>query len=442
MRNFTRFELGEFMRVETEKMVVTTALLFLAVASLWSHFALGTLVLQPSVYLAIVLIHGCGFLALKMRRLEPLLIVAALLSLEFYFKNCFVDFQVPYLPIAPVFFLVSAVTLTGYRRGKLGMAAGRWALGWASAFYWTSFQGEHRQAMSLGSPLTIGVLFSFVFFVAFFIAVEIFGRRFAKASEQLGPRQRYDDKRIHASKLQTLGELAASIAHEINTPLTSIKGYNHQFKMELLESEKPDTSLLVNFSERIAFNLDRVAQITKVLRSFSRDSSKEEMGVVSLKEVFDDTLTLLKHHLKSSGVDLVTDVATADVYVRGNLVQLSQLLVNLLSNARDACLQSTQKRIIMGYSVSGSVVQMWVEDTGSGISEEIKEEVFRPFFTTKSVGAGTGLGLYISQLIAEKHATKLKYECPKNEAGEILGTRFYLELQLVNVAQQGSTQAA
>jgi len=442
MKNFTRVELGEYMRFESEKMVLSTALLFLGVASFWSHFALGSLLLQPKIFGILFLIHACGFLALKLPRLRRMLSFVSLFSLEVYFRNCFIDFEVPFLPMAPVFFVVSAVTLTGHRRGELKWALLRWIVGWGSAVYWSTQSSHNTLPLSWNSPVMVGAFCSFLFFFAFFSAVEIFGRRFSKASLALGSRNDYDDKRIHASKLQTLGELAASIAHEINTPLTSIKGYNHQFKMELTESEKPDKSLLVNFSERIAFNLDRVAQITKVLRSFSRDSSREEIGTVSLKEVFEDTLTLLKHHLKAGGMDLVTDIPKEDVKVRGNLVQLSQLLVNLLTNARDACLESKTRKILMGFSIIEEKVQIWVEDTGPGISEELAAEIYRPFFTTKSAGSGTGLGLYISQLIAEKHSTKLKFECPKNEKGEVLGTRFYLDLERVGTNATKENQAA
>jgi signal transduction histidine kinase len=443
MKNYTRSELGVLMRLESEKVVMLTAFLFLTVASLWSHLALGPVILQPSLYLALLLIHGAGFVSQKMKNLERFLITVSMLAVIFYFRNCFVNLRVPFLPIAPVFFIVSAVTLTGYGQSKYFQAALRWAFGWGCAFYFTSFHGTEPQALTARSPLFFGMLISFLFFVSFFLAVEIFGRRLEGASAALGARQDYGDKRIHASKLQTLGELAASIAHEINTPLTSIKGYNYQFKSELTETENPDKALLMNFSDRIAFNLDRVAQITKVLRSFSRDSSREEIGVISLREVFDDTLTLLKHHLRSSGIDLVTDMAQEDVFVRGSLVQLSQLLVNLLTNARDALKDSKQKRIIMGFSSHTQQVQMWVEDTGPGIPENIREEVFRPFFTTKGSSSGTGLGLYISQLIAEKHSTQLKFECPKNvETGEMLGTRFYVELQRVSAPAQASKKAA
>jgi signal transduction histidine kinase len=441
MTTYSRAEIWEQLRQESEVLVLGTALLFLTFASLWSQFALGSLMAESSIYLAWLLIHGSSFLALKYRKLETIMMIAAFLALQLYFKNSLIDFQAPFLPMAPVFFLVSAVTLTGYRGERWKRSASLAFLSWASVFAWSlTLSPEAQAAQKL--PFFIGALLSFILFGAFFGSVAFFSKKMASLVSTLGPRSEYSDKRIHASKLQTLGELAASVAHEINTPLTSIKGYVHQFKMELSESETLDRAMLLNFSERINFNLNRVAQITKVLRNFSRDPNHEVMQSTSLKDVFHDTLTLMKHHVKAEGVDLQVDIPDDDIKVSGSLVQLSQLLVNLLSNAKDACLQSPLRKIVLGFAKKGDQVEVWVEDSGPGIPVAIQENVFRPFFTTKEVGKGTGLGLHISQLIAERHNSQLNYTCPLDENGKPLGTRFFLTLNVLAVVSSSGSEAA
>jgi two-component system NtrC family sensor kinase len=135
---------------------------------------------------------------------------------------------------------------------------------------------------------------------------------------------------------------------------------------------------------------------------------------------------LTKHHIKSQGIELKVDIPSADLSVRGNFVELGQVLVNLLTNAKDACRRSERKKISVGFGERDNQIVLWVEDTGSGIREEIAKEVFKPFFTTKEVNKGTGMGLYISRIIARRHRADLNFQNVKDSSGRTLGTRFEL----------------
>jgi C4-dicarboxylate-specific signal transduction histidine kinase len=144
----------------------------------------------------------------------------------------------------------------------------------------------------------------------------------------------------------------------------------------------------------------------------------------------------MKHQLKSLGMELKVDYDSSDFQVIGNFTELSQILMNLLSNARDAVRDSELKIISMGFKDEGEEVHVWVQDTGRGVSSEYAEELFKPFFTTKAHQEGTGLGLYISKIIADRNLARLSFECIKDRHGRMLGTRFSLYLKNKSVNSQ------
>lgn len=436
----SRAELGHSIRHEAADLVLGAALLFIAAGSLWAHFALGGLFLEPALLTCWFLMHGTGFLALRWRRLEVPMALLAFFTLQLYFHVSFNRLEIPFLPTAPLFFLISALSLTAYRSQRPWLFALAWLAAWTSAYIWLQSvtDGDTAHAMNMAYFFALGV--NVFFILLFFVASEMFKRRLLTRFELLGPRQTFDDQRLHAAKLQTLGELAASLVHEINNPLSSINGYSHQIRCELVENSPPDVSVLQAANDRIKSNVDRIIEISKALRSFSRKPSAEDFSPVSLNEVLKDSLVLVTASYKIEKVDLQLDVPSEPVLVRGNFVQLSQVLVNLLTNARDAVGKSDRKKVSTGAYVRGDKVCLWVEDTGPGISEGDAGDVFKAFYTTKDAGKGTGLGLYISQMIAERHHAELRFFTTRDPAGRIRGTRF--ELWIPALAAARGSQAA
>jgi signal transduction histidine kinase len=382
---------------------------------------------NPRVMTLWIAIHSMSFVALKFRQWERPLSILAFAALQFYFFVILNVLKAPFIPTAPVFFLISTVVLVSYSNGSLTWMGATWFFSWLTANLWIKTALGTPSFLSMAT--SIAMVVNIAFMACFAFVSRYYANRLAKHIALLGPQARYDDYRIQASKMQTLGELTASIAHEIANPLAAIMGYSHQIKGELGAKGSLSVEHITQANDRIKFNIDRIGDITKALRVFARDSTKDEYVPVSVRDIIEDSLMLVRHTVKEVGIEMEVEWPVEDAFVKGSLVQLSQLVVNLLTNARDACLSSERKKITVGYASESGHVVLWVADTGPGIQEKIAKDIYRPFFTTKDVGKGTGLGLHIAKTIAERHGARLEYVCPRDPAGRVLGTRFTMTLE-------------
>lgn len=228
-------------------------------------------------------------------------------------------------------------------------------------------------------------------------------------------------KTIHNSKLASLGEMAGGIAHEINNPLAIISG-NVEVLVKLFESGKLDALQFKKRTEAVSNTIVRIRKIVDGLRSFSRDGSKDDMKVVSVREVIDDALGLCSEKFKGKGVALRAQVPADCGSVKCRKIQLSQVVINLLNNALHAVEHLENPWVEVVVEQSHKTMKISVTDSGLGIAPEISEKMFEPFFTTKDVGEGTGLGLSISSgLVKDQGGTLYLDETSRN-------TRFIIEL--------------
>lgn len=231
-----------------------------------------------------------------------------------------------------------------------------------------------------------------------------------------------DIKLGQSSKMASLGQMAAGLAHEINNPLAIIKG-KVQLASQLIG--KGPTSLASAQKHLLAAEqtVDRIAKIIKGLRSFSRDSSGDPFSSVHLKQVIDETVSFCGARFTNFGVKLLVELDKDDVVVDCRPVEISQVLLNLLNNAFDAVYEVNKQAnnehkdnwVKLTTKIVGDAVEIAVIDSGAGIPDSIKLKLMQPFFTTKEVGKGTGLGLSICRGIVEGHSGK-----------------FYLDEQSVN----------
>lgn len=213
----------------------------------------------------------------------------------------------------------------------------------------------------------------------------------------------------YSSKLASLGQMAAGVAHEVNNPLAIIQGSASIIGSLVLE-ENVDRKNLKLFSDRIIATTDRIAQIVRSLRTLSRGGEKDPFSPLSLKKVIASCLDISNHNLKQSDVRLIIPEDKKDLTIMGREVQLGQVLLNLLSNAIDAVKDLPERWVSVDYGhVDGHV---WIEvvDSGKGIPQDVTDKMMEPFFTTKSKDEGTGLGLSISSKIIEEHGGRLSYE--------------------------------
>ncbi len=229
-------------------------------------------------------------------------------------------------------------------------------------------------------------------------------------------------------KIEALGMLAAGVAHEINNPMTIVSGYANKLAA-LLPEDSP--------FKRQAFEMtkacERITAITRKLLAFARreDGNLHE---VSLDHLVDDTMALVEATLRQDNIQLAIELGDAPARINCIPQQIQQVLMNLVTNARDALRvahgpgPSTIRISSSSSSEAGrTFARLTVEDNGPGIPDGIMTRIFDPFFTTKAPNAGTGLGLSISHGIIEDHGGRLWAESAKGKP-----TRFHVDLPVAD----------
>jgi PAS domain S-box-containing protein len=222
--------------------------------------------------------------------------------------------------------------------------------------------------------------------------------------EDVTGRVRLEEQLQQREKLSSIGLLAAGVAHEINTPLTGVSSYT-QMLLGMLAETDPKHALL----QKIRRQTDRATGIVNNLLNFSRTGGVTDFAEVDLNRVLEDTLQLLEPQFRQSRVEIMRECADDLPRVQGNAGKLQQVFTNLLLNARDAIPDGG--RITLRTSTDErDLVNVEVLDTGIGIAPENVARIYDPFFTTKGVGRGTGLGLAVSYGIVQEHSGHIAVE--------------------------------
>lgn len=232
---------------------------------------------------------------------------------------------------------------------------------------------------------------------------------------------------VQAGKLATLGELTTGIAHELNNPLNNIGLFvgNAIDLIELGMADSDPTRLLQELNSAMQ-QVWKATEIISHLRTFGRVASVSREPV-ELTQIIQRALSLMQEQLRLRQIEVVLDFPAGEIVVFGNAIQLEQVFINLVTNARDALSDTTvvQKRLNITCTCADSQVWITVSDTGPGIPEGLEQRIFDPFFTTKDVGAGTGLGLSITYGIIKEHQGTI---IVRNAPGE--GATFLIQLPL------------
>ncbi len=238
-----------------------------------------------------------------------------------------------------------------------------------------------------------------------------------------------------AQKMSVLGEMAGGIAHEINNPVAIIYG---KARLLTLLADRPDQAKRVaDAAKSIEETAMRIARIVQGLRSFARDGDRDPFQTVSLAAVVDETLALCETRLKHQGVSVEVRLPEDKALTFDcRPTQISQVLLNLISNANDAISRLTERWIRVEALDLGEEIELAVVDSGRGIPPDVAARIFHPFFTTKEVGKGTGLGLSISRGIAETHGGRLSLDTVSGH------TRFAMRLPKRHLQTQAAPQGA
>ena len=204
-----------------------------------------------------------------------------------------------------------------------------------------------------------------------------------------------------------MGELVTGIAHEINNPLNNIGLFvaNVLDRLKGMSGQDSSTAQLDAAREQVR----PAAQIITQLRTFGRASGRSREPL-PINTALESAASLVWDKLRLRGISLHLALSPLNPRVQGNGIQLEQVLINLVSNARDALTYATHKQITITTAVEGPMVEVRVHDTGTGIDQAVLPRIFDPFFTTKEVGTGTGLGLSISYGIIKEHQGELDVE--------------------------------
>jgi C4-dicarboxylate-specific signal transduction histidine kinase len=202
--------------------------------------------------------------------------------------------------------------------------------------------------------------------------------------------------------MAALGEMAASIAHEINNPLSIVSGLAHKLKT-LATDSKMSPEAANEIAERLEATVARISRIVKSMRSFARDSGGDEMALTSVADLLQETLGLCSEKFKAHGVALKVGTVPKEALLLCRPTQIGEVLLNLLNNSYDAVVALPDPWISVVVEVDQRFIRFIITDAGSGIPEDIRDKILLPFFTTKEVGKGTGLGLSISKGITEAH---------------------------------------
>jgi PAS domain S-box-containing protein len=238
---------------------------------------------------------------------------------------------------------------------------------------------------------------------------------------------------VQKSKLESIGELSAGLAHEINQPLVSISmGLDNM--LWKLKEDGINSQYLQTKAQLLFKDIERIKNIIEHVRTFSRDQQKDVLDEIIVSEVLMDALSLVQKQLAESNIKLEIGCVGGDLKVLGNQYRLEQVFLNMISNARHAVEERSKKTDSESYKkiITISCKQLngfaliEITDNGIGIPAEILPNIFDPFFTTKSEEKGTGLGLSISYGIIKEMNGNVSADSVENEF-----TRINIELPII-----------
>lgn len=241
--------------------------------------------------------------------------------------------------------------------------------------------------------------------------------------EDITARVRLEAQMRETDKLSSIGLLAAGVAHEVNTPLTGISSYT---QMLLAQTNLSDSKHAI--LEKIKRQTTRASEIVNNLLNFSR-TSNVELTEVDIHKVLDDTIQLLEPQLRNTQIKIEKQFEEHLPHTVGSFSKLQQVFMNLLLNARDA--MPNGGILTIKTQLQEGMLLVNIIDTGVGIAPENIAKIYDPFFTTKGVGQGTGLGLAVSYGIIQEHKGRIFVE---SKTG--LGTCFHIKLPPVMLQMQ------
>jgi signal transduction histidine kinase len=229
--------------------------------------------------------------------------------------------------------------------------------------------------------------------------------------------QRLQEQLIQSEKLAGIGILASGVAHEINNPLSGIIG------MAEIALEEEDLAKKEDYLKDILNCGQRISGIVSGLRSYSRAAKKEELSLVDLNGILEESLRMVQLAVKSSSVEVIKEFQSVEK-IQANVGEIQQVFTNLITNAFQA-MDGKGGKLGLSTRLIEDLVEVKISDNGMGIPQKYLKQIFDPFFTTKNPGEGTGLGLNIVYRIVSKYQGTIDVE-----SKEQIGTTFTIKFPI------------
>lgn len=236
--------------------------------------------------------------------------------------------------------------------------------------------------------------------------VQVIARDVTQRKEAEDKLRRMEAQMMHTARLSAMGEMVASIAHEVSQPLFSILNYAKAIQNLLAGDEPPPAGTVRDWNGEILASASRAGEIIARLRNFVRRAENDRRQPVRIGTVIEESLAMVAHDLRRHEIEASLDLPAADAVAVVDRIQIQQVLVNLLRNACDALEDADcPRRVTISARLAGPFLEITVHDNGPGVAGFDSATLFEPFFTTKPLGVGVGLA--ISRTIIEAHDGEL-----------------------------------
>jgi two-component system NtrC family sensor kinase len=204
-------------------------------------------------------------------------------------------------------------------------------------------------------------------------------------------------KSFQLNQVASLGKLASGVAHEINNPLTVIKGSQLRIARLIEESDVIDKVTLIKYMNKINKNISRIQSVTALMRTISSHDYDRAISTLSIQDILNDVLKMLSEDIEIANIEIEKDFPDERIKFKGIYAEIFQAFFNVFENAiQELSPLNDLRKVKILLSKTEKDIVVLIEDNGSGIPKGIRDNIFDPFFTTKSIGAGRGLGLSFS----------------------------------------------
>jgi signal transduction histidine kinase len=225
----------------------------------------------------------------------------------------------------------------------------------------------------------------------------------------LGKLQAQQEVIVQMEKQSALGTMAAGVAHELNTPLTTIKLVSEKIRSLVSENDVNRVTFFKSV-DTIDSTVERISKITTNLRIFAKGLQSEPSKLVAVDKLVSDSIVLLSEELKSKSIHVALPLSQSPILVNCRPSEISTVIYSLVVNSIEILGQSKDKWIKIEAVETNKNVVIKIVDSGKGIAKDIAAKMFDPFFTTKDFGQGPGLGLSVAKSILEGHKGDIKYD--------------------------------